>query len=187
MKKGNKEMKYIKPAVLGVLFAVLFSITSAFAASAPIAPTGHDLGQWSLSLSGAGAVTTATPSHLNAGVNLELGHTGDLILPLEFGVRQGLGYGADGSSSDWSFSTHLYNDWTLVKLGNLEFDAGVNGGVTYGNTPLAWSVAPEAVARLWLLKNVNTFLRGEFPFDISSNGIHAENNVRLTFGLNIRF
>ena len=163
-------MKYIKSAVFGVLFAVLFSITSAFAASSsvPAALTGHDLGQWSLSLSGNGAVTTATPSKFRGGANLELGHTGDLILPLEFGVRQGVGYGntSPDRSSNWNFTTSVFNDWRLVKLGNFEVDAGVNGAVTYGNTPLAWSVAPEAVGRLWLLKNVNTFLRGEYPFKI---------------------
>ena len=66
-------MKSIK-TVLGVLFAsALFTVT-AFGADVT-APTGKDLGQWSLSLGGSGAVTTATPSTFNGGATIELGHT----------------------------------------------------------------------------------------------------------------
>ena len=64
---------------------------------------------------------------------------------------------------------------------------GGNVGLTYGNTPLVWSFAPEAVARLWLLKDVNTFLRGDFPFVVNSGGVRAENRVGLILGLNVRF
>lgn len=175
-------MKFTK-TILGVLFAsALFTVT-ALGADATV-PTGKDLGQWSLSLGGSGAVTTGNSSTVNSGGFIELGHTGDLILPLEFGVRQGVGY---ATGNQWALSTHVFNDWTLVKLGSLEFDAGINGGLTYGNTPLAWSFAPEVVGRLWLTKSVNTFIRGEFPFDITSNGVRVENKVGLTLGLNVRF
>jgi len=119
-------------------------------------------------------------------LNLELGHTDTIILPGELGLRQGVGY-STGNGANWALNTHVYQDWTLVKLGSLEFDAGVNGGASYGNTALAWTVAPEAVGRLWLLSNVNTFVRGEFPFAVSSTGCKAQNNVLLTLGLQIRF
>lgn len=174
-------MKYIK-TVLGALFATVLLATSTFAADSAAKPTG----QWTLSLDGSGAVTTTTPSTFNGGLELSLGHTGELILPLEVGVRQGVGY-SNGEGDNWALNTKLYSDWTLIKLGNLEFDAGINGGVAYGNQPLAWSFAPEAIARLWLLKDVNTFVRAEFPFDVTSNKVEYRNAIGLFLGLQARF
>ena len=175
-------MKFTK-IVLGVLFAsALFTVTALGADVT--APTGRDLGQWTLSLGGAGVVTTTTPSTFNGGAEIDLGHTGDLILPLEFGVRQGLGY----SSGDlWSLNTHVYNDWTLIKLGSLEFDAGGNVGLYYGNQPLTWTAGPEAVQRLWLLKNVNAFVREEYAFALNDSGFKAKNALGLALGLQVRF
>lgn len=180
-------MKYMKFTLAALVAAALLSTTTfaATTAVAPVAPTGHDLGQWSLSLSGNSTVTTATPSTVVGGAEFALGHTGDLVLPLELGVRQGIGY-TSGNGHNWAFGTKAYVDWTLVKLGNLEFDGGLNGGATYGNTALAWTVAPEAVARLWLKRDVNVFVRGEYPFALNPSPV-AQNKVLVALGLQIRF
>lgn len=186
-KKQKNKRKYkmnITKTVLGVLFAsALFTVTALGADVT--APTGKDLGQWTLSLGGSGAVATETRANFAGGAEIDLGHTGDLILPLEFGVRQTVGYVSNGDL--WSLSTHVYNDWTLIKLGSLEFDLGANVGLTYGNTPLAWTLAPEAVQRVWLLNNVNAFLREEFPFNLKDNGVKAQNSLALTLGIQVRF
>jgi len=181
-------MKLVK-TVLGVLLATaLFTFAAGAASSAPVVlptPAGSQLDGWTLSLGGSGAVTTQTPSTVNGGLELSLGHTDVIILPGEFGLRQGLGY----SSSDlWNFSTRVYQDWTLIKLGNLEFDAGVNGGADYGTRgSLLWSVAPEAVGRLWLTKNVNAYTRVDFPFSVKTDSFRAQNTVGINVGLQVRF
>lgn len=167
-------MKYMN-SVLGGLFASVLLTTSAFAADSDL---------WTLSLGGSGAVGTQSPSTFNGGTSLSLGHTGNFILPLEVGVRQDVGY---STGNNWALNTKVYSDWTLVKLGNLEFDAGVNAGVSYGDVPLTWTVAPEAVSRLWLLKNVNAYVRVELPFVVKSDSFHTQNKVGLDFGLQIRF
>jgi len=156
-------MKYIK-TVLGVLFAVaLLATTSTFA------QTNTDL--WSLSVGG-----------------LELGHKDVIFSPGEFGVRQSLGYSsALQANNQWGFNTKLYQDWRIVRAGNLELDLGANVGATYGNTPLALTVAPEAVARLWLLKNVNTFVRAEYPFQWNSENIRQQRQIPLSAALQFTF
>lgn len=181
-------MKLVK-TVLGVLLATaLFTFTAGAASNAPTVlstPNSNQSNGWTLSLGGSGAVTTQTPSTFNGGLELSLGHTDAIILPGEFGVRQGLGY----SNGDlWNFSTHVYQDWTLVKFGNLEFDAGVNGGADYGTRgSIDWSVAPEAVGRLWLTKTVNAYTRVEFPFNVKTDSFRAENRLGIDVGLQVRF
>lgn len=178
----------ITKTVLGVLFAsALFTVAALGAdatSTAPVVPTGHDLGQWTLSLGGSGTQVTSGDKTFAGGLNISVGHTGDLILPLEFGVRQGVGY----SSGDlWSLNTHVYNDWVLVKLGSLELDLGGNGGAYYGNHPIAWTIAPEAVERLWLTKTVNAYLREEYAFNVSATGVEAKNALGIEAGLQVRF
>jgi hypothetical protein len=158
------------------------AVTTVVVVKAPVS----DLGQWTFGLAGAGVVGTSSDTSFNGGLSVELGHTGKFILPLEAGVRQGIGLNYDGNAT-WKLNTKVYTEWQLIKLGSFEFDAGANVGVSYGNQSLAWSLAPEATARLWLTQNVNTFLRGEYGFDIKSSGLSAQNALGVLFGVQVRF
>jgi len=176
-------MKHIIKTVLGVLAAAaLLATTSAFA------QTNSDL--WSLSVGGTG--TIGVPSHagetISARLGLEVGHKDYIFSPGEFGVRQSIGYSsALQANNQWGFNTKLYQDWRIVRAGNLELDLGGNVGATYGNTPLALTVSPEATARLWLLKNVNTFVRAEYPFQWNSENIRQQRQIPLTAALQFTF
>lgn len=187
----RKKMKLLK-TLLGVVLATsLFTVAALGADTATTAPvvakaTVTDPSQWTFSLAGSGVVGTKSDTTFNGGLSLELGHTGKFILPLEAGIRQGIGLNYDNGST-WKLSTSVYNEWQLVKLGSLEFDAGGNAGVAYGNNPLAWTVGPEATARLWLTQNVNTFLRGQYEFDVSNNSVHSQNALGIVFGIQARF
>lgn len=177
-------MKYIKTAV-SMLVAVLFA-SAVYAAPATNAPVQTTANAWTLSLSGTGA-SAIKGSKLNSssiGTELELGHNGQFILPVNAGVRQGLSY-SDANGSSWTFSTKVYSDWTLIRLGNLELDGGGNVGLNYGNQALLWEAAPEVVARVYLKKDVDLFGRVEYPFNL--NPAASENALRYNLGLRVSF
>jgi len=185
-KQKDIIMKYIKTAV-SMLVAVLFA-TAVYAAPDTNAPaaTTETANAWTFSLSGAGS-SAIVGSKLNSssiGTEFELGHNGRFVLPLNAGVRQGLNY-SDANGENWGFTTKAYVDWTLIRLGNLEFDAGGNAGVNYGNQPLSYEAAPEAVARLYLKKDVDVFGRVEYPFNL--NPAASENTLRYNLGVRVSF
>lgn len=180
-------MKYIKTSV-SLFVAVLFAtaVYAAPATNAPVATTTKDAGRWTLSLSGTGQ-SAITDSKLNSsaiGTEFELGHSGQFILPVNAGVRQGIAY-SDANGANWNFSTKVYADWTLVRLGNLEFDAGANVGLNYGNQALSYEAAPEVVARVYLKKDVDVFGRVEYPFNL--NPAASENTLRYNLGVRVSF
>lgn len=177
-------MKCIK--LIGVLFATVLLASAAFAAPTTNAPASDVFSGWTLSLSGQGAsaLNGSKLDHSAIGGEFELGHDGKFILPLNAGVRQGIGY-SDGDGANWLFSTKVYSDWTLIRLGNLQLDAGGNAGLAYGNQPLKWTAAPEVVGRLYLKKDVDVFGRVEYPFDLNKG--RAENSLTYTLGVRIRF
>src|SRR5690606_16100511 len=109
-----------------------------------------------------------------------LGRTGKFILPIEAGVRQGISYSTQGSD-DWVFSTRVYNDWSLVRFGNLELLAGGSFGAVYGNTPIAWTVAPEVVGKVHLKDDGWAFVRVDYPFDIGRG--RSVDSLNYTLGL----
>jgi hypothetical protein len=180
-------MKYIK-TVVSMFVAVLFAtaVYAAPATNAPVATTTTDAGRWTLSLSGAGqsAIKSSKLNNSSIGTEFELGHSGQFILPVNAGVRQGIAY-SDANGSSWNFSTKAYADWTLVRLGNLEFDAGGNVGVGYGNQTLTYEASPEVVARVYLKKDVDLFGRVEYPFNL--NPAASENTLRYNLGLRVSF
>lgn len=179
-------MKYIK-TIIGALVATALLATVVNAAPSTNAPVVSSEGQWTLSLSGTGATATKSPSDSVIGAQIALGHTGKLILPLEAGVRQGFGY-ASANGGTALFSTSPFVDWTVLKLGNLEFDLGGNVGATYGNTPLTWKAAPEGVVRLYLKQDVDLFGRIEYPFALNgNNGPVAQDSLVYTIGLRVKF
>jgi opacity protein-like surface antigen len=182
-------MKYMKFVLAALVAAAL--TTTAFAATnaAPVALTpASNLGNWTFSLSGGGS-SDLSGGNLNSsavGGEFELGHSGRFVLPLNAGVRQAVGY-SDANGSSWLLGTRVYSDWTLIKLGNLQFDAGVNGGLDYGNRPLHWSVAPEVVGRIYLTKTVDLNGRVEAPFSLDGGKASFENTLVYKVGIRVRF
>lgn len=154
-------------------------------------------GLWRFSTGLKGVANVATPATTAKskiyGGEVEFGHSLKLLLPGEVGVRQDIAY--LGTTSEKTVKvevkpattpatykkvkesvnntgiqseTKVYYDWQLIRWGNVEFDGGANAGALYGNQTLDWQVSPELDARLFLLKNLNTFVRAEYPFDLNS-------------------
>lgn len=180
-------MKYIKVLLAITVCSLFTSLAFASPSTNNIVQVNDALGPWTFSLSGQGNTklnNDAKVANSSVGAEFELGHSANIVLPETFGIRQGIGY-SDSSGATWNFSTKAFADATIVKLGNLEFDAGVNGGISYGNQPLDWMVAPEAIVRLYLKTDVDVFGRVEYPFDITKGA--ADNNLVYSLGLRIRF
>ena len=178
-------MKY--KIILGVLFASVLLTTVATAATNEIVTKNVDKDYWTFSFSGGGASDLGGGKLNNSGLqgDFSLGRSGKFVLPLEIGVRQGFGY-SDTSGADWKFSTKLYSDWTIMKLGNLEFDAGVNAGLIYGtHKEPTWTAAPEGVFRFYLKKDVDLFGRVEYPFDLNAG--RAQESLVYVLGMRIKF
>ena len=179
-------MKYIK-TILGVLFASVLLTTVATAATNEIATKDVDKDYWTFGFSGGGVSDLGGNKLNNSSLqgDLSLGRSGKFVLPLEIGVRQGFGY-SDASGADWKFSTKLYSDWTLIKLGNFEFDAGGNAGLTYGtHKEPVWTAAPEGIVRFYLKKDVDLFGRVEYPFNLNEG--RAQESLVYVLGMRIRF
>jgi len=174
-----KHMKKITKLFVGVFCALLLA-TSAFAADT----NAGSPESWVFTLAGTGATTTTTDSQSAFGVDLSIGRTGHLLLPIEAGVRQGVAY-ASGDGGSAVLDTSLYSDWTLLTIKKVDLFAGGNIGLAYGNTPLSWTVAPEAGVRVWIKKNVALVGRLEYPFDINDG--RAENTLRYVLGLAAKF
>ena len=185
--KGNK-MKLVK-TLLGVLFAsALFTVTAIGAANAPVVDPGpphSDL--WKMTLAGSGAVQTQSPSDAAVGLTLGLSRNVTVLVPAEFGVRQSVGWADVNQGSTWLFTTTVFNDWRIVKVGNVELLAGGRIGPTYGNTTTTWAGGPEAEARLWMKKDVYTFVRAGYDFAFSNSGIKSKDSVGLVLGVGFSF
>jgi hypothetical protein len=183
-------MKYIKTLV-GSLVALAFLSVAAVQASADtnaVALTTTDtLSPWTFSISGGGNTKLANDSAYvdsTVGGTFDLGYSTKIVLPSQVGVRQSIGY-SDASGATWNFDTKVYNDWTVFRVGNLELDGGGNIGASYGNQAYDWQVAPEAIARLYLKKDVDVFARVEYPYDITKGA--TENSLTYDIGLRVRF
>ncbi len=179
-------MKYIKFVLAALVAATLLTTTTLAATNAAVVATpASDLGPWTLSLGGGGTTTLGGDSDTAVGAQFELGHDGKLVLPLTAGVRQGIAW-SESEGSDWQFSTRLFSDWTLIRLGSFEIDAGGNAGLNYGTSAEPkWTAAPEVVARLYLKNDIDTFVRVEYPFDLT-NG-RAEDALTYILGVRVRF
>lgn len=186
-------MKKFTNMLVGV-FCALLLVTSTFAAdtvsastnapvavesvAAPVAP-----GAWVISLGGVGDTTTTGNGGTAFGVDLSVGRTGNLLLPLEGGLRQSVSY--DDTAV---YSTKLYADWTLFSFAAERVDvfAGANAGFTYGDVQATWTVAPEAGLRLWVKNDVAILFRSEFPFQLN-DGAEFADTVRYFLGFQIKF
>jgi hypothetical protein len=179
-------MKYIKTLIVSLVAVALLSVTAARAADTSTNSTGYSLGPWTLSLSGAGssALNDAKIKSSTVGGEFELGHKGELILPLDAGIRQSISY-SDVTGNEWAFGTKAFSDWRIVKLGPVELGAGGNAGINYGNQKSDWTGAPEVVGRLYLKKDVDLFGRVEYPFDLNkAEDLHT---LAYKIGLRVRF
>lgn len=176
------------------VFCALLLVTSAFAAdtvsartNAPVAvesfTTPVASGAWVISLGGAGSTTTTGNSDTVVGADLSVGRTGNLLLPLEGGVRQGISY--DNTAV---FSTKLYADWTVFSLAadRIDIFAGANAGLTYGDISATWSASPEAGFRVWVKDDVSVLFRAEFPFQLN-DGAKYTDTVKYFLGFQIKF
>jgi hypothetical protein len=179
-------MRYIKFALAALFAAALLTTTTLAATNTTVvAAPASDLGQWTFSLGGGGTTTLGAGSDTAVGVQFELGHDEKLLLPLTAGLRQGVAWD-ESDGSNWKFSTRLFSDWTVLRLGNIQLDVGGNTGLNYGTTGAPkWVAAPEVVGRLYLKEDIDTFVRVEYPFDLTEG--HAENALTYTLGVRIRF
>lgn len=173
-------MKYIK-SLIAVL--AIFSLVTTSVVAQTNASTSASESQTILTLAGTGQTTTTGEPQTGAGFEISLGKTGKVILPVEIGVRQRVTYITDGNEFD--FGTKIYSDFTLLKLGSLELQAGGNVGATYGDKSLAFSISPEVVGKLFLKEDVFAFVRVEYPYDLT-NG-RSENRLDYSLGLGVSF
>lgn len=200
-------MNKIGKLFVGVLLAIGL-VTSAFAAdtavkastNAPVAvtTTPADTGlsllwnqpkvddqQWTFSIGGGGATGLKSDSETAFGLNLQVGRTTQLVLPFEFGLRQGISYASEGDDTTL-LTTRVYADWTLLSYKRVDLFAGGNIGATYGNISPEWAVAPEAGLRFWLKDNIGVEGRVEFPFSIGDD-TRFQDTMTYTVGLKVKF
>lgn len=181
-------MKKYTKWIVGVLCAVMLA-TSALAADTVAASTNATVTvqqvepQWAVSLGGAGATVTSGDVETAFGLDLSVGRYGEILLPVEYGIRQSISF----SDDDTILTTRVYNDWTLFTAKDLNLDlfAGGNVGLTYGNTKPVWTIAPEAGVRWWVKNDVAILARVEVPFDM----VEWEYNdtVRYFLGFSVKF
>ena len=144
---------------------------------------------WTLSLGGGGATTTTSDSQTVFGFDAQLGHTDTVFLPGEVGIRQGLGWATtpNKNGGDWQLSTTLYQDWKVLSYKSFDLYAGGNAAILYGNRTAAWTLSPEVEARLWLKKDVYTFFRTEYAFNVTETDIKSQDAFRYILGFGVRF
>jgi hypothetical protein len=142
-----------------------------------------------MSLSGAGTIQTTGNNDAAVGVTVSLAREVTVVIPSELGVRQGIAWAnvSDKTGGDWGLSTTVFNDWRIIKVGSVELLAGGRIGATYGNTPTTWTGGPEVEARLWMKKDVYTFVRAAYDFNISGNGFNSQDAVNLQIGVGFSF
>jgi len=188
-------MKKFTQIVAGICLAIALA-TSAFAAdtavkastNAPVAvqtvSSPSLSGDWMLTLSGGGVKTLSDNSKTAAGINIGIGRTGELLLPVEAGIRQGIAY-VSADNDTVILDTKGYIDWTLLSKNKFDVYAGGNLGVIYGDTSAVWTVAPEAGVRYWLANNVALVSRVEYPFNITEN--KTADALTYTVGFQVKF
>jgi hypothetical protein len=178
-------MKYIKTLVAALVATALFTTAAVAATNAPaVTVPAADKGDWTLTLAGAGTTSTKGATETSIGAELGIGHTGKLILPLEAGFRQKFSYDSAGNNS-YVHQTKVYTDFTVLKLWQVELQAGANAAFSYGDIASAWTVSPEAVAKLYLKKDVWAFGRVEYPYDLTKGT--WQNQLVYTLGVGLSF
>ncbi len=175
-------MKKSYKVIVGAFCALLLAVSAAFAADTVKAAAAPVSEQWTVSLGGVGSTATVGDGQTDFGVDLSIGRTGKLFLPLEAGVRQGVVF----ESNDIVLNTSLYADWTLFSVKKtVDVFAGANLGLVYGDTKPVWDLAPEAGLRVWVKKDVAVLARVEYPYDLT-NGEWVD-ALRYFLGFSVRW
>ena len=181
-------MNYIKLLVTTFVVSLFTTLaTSAAPSTNLVVATTDNLGPWTFAVSGQGNSTLDTSvkyKNSDIGAEFQIGYNTTLVFPTEVGLRQSIGY-SDASGANWGLSTKAYSDWRVIRLGNLEADAGANVGDSYGTQTGDWTAAPEVVGRVYLKKDVDLFGRVEYPFDLTKGT--SQNTLLYSIGIRIRF
>lgn len=175
METSKKHLHSLFLFILAFI-CLVWSAAPAFAADPPE--------KWQLTLGGSGTTTTVDDSQSAFGLNASIGRTGHLLLPLEAGLRQGIAYASPNGGST-TLSTRVYVDATLVHYKAIDFFAGGNVGLAYGNMKSQWRAAPEVGLRCWLWPNVAVIGRVEYPFDLNDGS--ATDTLEYFVGLQVAF
>jgi hypothetical protein len=177
-------MKYIKMLISTLSVALVSTVVYAAPSTNLPLVASSELSPWTLSVSGGGSSALVNDKNSVVGTQFQVGYLSKFVLPVEFGLRQNIGY-SGGNGSSWVCSTKIYSDWTVLKLGNFQVDGGVNVGPAYGNTTLTWTISPEVVTRLYLTKTVDLFGRVEYPYNLNVGA--TANRLDYVIGLRVRF
>lgn len=171
-------MKKLVALMLGVMFSgALLAATTADPVGTNIQPQ-----DWAISVGGVGTTTTSGDVGTSVGVDVSVGKTGVLLLPVEGGIRQRVAYDGDSQTVG---TTAVYCDWDILSFNPVDVFVGGNVGVTYGNgiSPL-WLAAPEAGFRWWVREGVAILGRVDAPFNM--DGWDFENSLRYFIGVQVR-
>lgn len=171
--------------MIGIMAAVTTLTLSAISADTTNTTTSLAPEAWVVSLGGVGQTATTENSPTAVGVDLSVGRTGHLLLPLEFGVRQSVSWDSEDSAN---FSTKLYSDFTLFTVAQETLDVfvGANVGIAYGDMQAEYSAAPEAGLRWWVKRDVAVLLRVEAPFRLNDTPEFTD-TLRYFLGFQIRW
>lgn len=139
----------------------------------------------SLIIGGNGSVTTKGPTASIFGANASLVQTGTLGLPFQLGIRQTLEHQRLADSGGINlFTTALFYDVIFLHVGRkLDFAAGANCGLLYGNTTPQWRAGPEVGIRWWIRPNAAIVGRIDYPFNLS--GGRAMNVINYFIGFQV--
>ena len=182
-------MKLVK-TLLGVLFAsALFTVTAIGATNSVVATTPVHSDLWTATVGGAGTVQTTGEKNAVAGLNFSIARQTTLFFKSETGVRQSIGWGSSDNKNvgTWDLNTKVFNDWNILRVGNVQVLAGGNGGISYGNRTPAFTVAPEVEGRLWLKKDVYLGARVDYNFDVTNTSVKSQDNVGIAVFLGFSF
>lgn len=195
--KENKMNKFVK-LIAGVFLATILTIpafaadTAVKATDAPVAVTSTPAPASDLlfGIGGNGVTTTSGDDKSAYGLNLSLSKNVNLFtVKDEVGLRQSIGYAStDGGTT--LLSTKPFVDFNVfsfnVSKTPVDVFVGGNAGLTYGNTPLRWTAAPEVGVDVWLAKNVAIEARGEYAFDLNPSA-RSQNAIGWFIGAKLKF
>ena len=147
--------------------------------------------QWVVTIGGTGVNDTKFDRTTQYGMDLSLGRTGHLLLPMEAGIRQSINYSDALNAYNKNgviLNTKAYADWTLLSYKRVDLFAGGNIGAIYGNTTLGWEGAPELGIRFNINKNLALIARAEYTFNLASCTVSpGQDTIRYFAGLSLRW
>ncbi len=195
MIKNKKSMyKQIKSIGLGLAIAA-FAIVGASAqtnvsTNAPIVKTNAvktvaaPAKLWSFTLTGVGA-TAVNGNATTFATEVGLSRLTRIVVPVDLGVRQDIGYASVGSK--FTTSTEVFTDVQLTAFNRFSIFAGPNVRYAYGDQTAKITVGPEAGVKVGLAKNVYSYGRANYDFVLNGNKLTATDTIRYTVGIGIKF